>query len=224
MNQPADQLLLLDCCAAAICGIQSQELQVEVLAACGFESQAGAIPGESFTEHLVDTFEALGTTAVNVGQLYNFIHNDFATKNWYATPVWIPVKGKDSVTLHIIPRSNTVRELADLKVATATVPNRVHITVSLDSHVTDVPDQEAWKRWMTTNLPPNIRDIRIEAKIETDSCIVHLSMSPMVWTALATHRPHGSFTFIEYQLGSPMNRPGIAGGASGKCSLGKSPL
>lgn len=194
--------------------MQTQNLRCETLVACAVESTTTAAVGVSFTELLAETLEEAAVKTLSVGQLYTWIHNDFTNKAWSCTPIWIPVQNQDSVILHPIPRV-FAREAANLNFETGKVSNKAHMTVSLECQVTEVPDREAWKKWLTTHVPPNIRDITINAKLVTSSCIIHMSMPPAVWIMLVTNKPNGPFTFVEYDAGPFNNRPGIAGGTGG---------
>lgn len=49
-----DKLVILDCCSAAISGIQAQASQLETLAACGWESTTSDQAALSFTRFLTD--------------------------------------------------------------------------------------------------------------------------------------------------------------------------
>ena len=68
---------------------------------------------------------------------------------------------------------------------------KVLISVALEG-VAGKPDVE---KWLTTDIPGNVKDIRVEAAFDVDSRLLFMTVPTEVWSCLPANP---AFTFIEH--------------------------
>ena len=119
-----DVLILLDCCFAASADQRSVDGTVEILAACGHETETVGISDWSFTNRLTEILRHMKDHCFTIAQLHSKLVNYRAVKGpkrLLRTPHHGIMSNKDkaSIRLSALKRKSAVNALDDIDLALA---------------------------------------------------------------------------------------------------------
>ncbi len=202
---PNHVIYFLDCCHSDGAGLN---LNREMLTACSAEWPAsGGI--SSFTRHLAETLEAQHPIPITVAHLHQKLFQECwigqglggGNIGLVTTPLHLELNRHQQGSLVIAPLSRpSPSKYTNLPSVERPLlgdnPPKVLMTVRLARN-TKIPSVEGWKRWLSTFLPPFIKDIDIEAvgAFQGSSIIVMLTVPVAVFSVLA--RPGRGYRGIE---------------------------
>lgn len=114
-----DVLILLDCCFAASADQRSIDGTVEILAACGHETETVGISGWSFTNRLTEVLRDMKDQSFTVTQLHSKLVNYRAVtgpKRLMRTPHHGIMSNKDKASIRIsaLKRNSAIDALDDI--------------------------------------------------------------------------------------------------------------
>ena len=209
-----DVLILLDCCYAGSAARTDISGTNEILAACGRESTTLGVGAGSFTAKILRKIRSFKGKPFTVEQLYQRLLND--RKRMDITPQYAPLSGRrglsivlarmeskltvDDLQVHSSAEPGSNESDPMTSASTSLVPSsetdtsglsspsegpRVLIALSLEAEA-NVPDLEAWKTWLSTNAPEEIRslEVTVETAFLSHSTLVLVSLPISVWNHL----------------------------------------
>ena len=184
-----ETLLIMDSCNSAMAGIRPDG---EILTAAGWESVTPASLTFSFTQILINEIKAQNGRAFAACDLHSNLMTNAITNNMRATPIHKTNLNHPSVLFHKIGS----REARELIRAPQGSTARVLIAVSITRST--LPNVKEWKEWLSSNMPPGIRDIEIVAHWESSSRTSLVCVPVQVWDYL---KDHPAYNFVSFVLG-----------------------
>jgi hypothetical protein len=184
---------IMDCRFTTAAAISPNPGDIEYLVASAFESQAAARIARSFTRRLIDLLRSLASPEINLLQLHARLVSQFNKPESLLehTPVYIAAKNGVSASLcplgapsaRSAPR--TSNELSEGKVL---------ILVLLYGKAT-IPDIREWERWLSTAIPQQVADVKLEAVFGSNSNLCLMTVPITTWSMLQTNK---AFSFVAY--------------------------
>lgn len=180
----------MDACYSAATAIGSR---VELLAAAAKDAQSSAQPEYSLTRALINCLSEQAGRPATVAYIHGKMLQDAERHKFSTTPIHAIMNRKPSITLtrlgHALPYQIPVPDDAEL---------RVLITAKI-SHATQRLNKEEWRRYLTSNLPSFVEEMKVEIKAEglfnSNSDVLLLSMPIYIYNVLKALGPY-SFTAL----------------------------
>ena len=179
-------LLIMDCCFAAELATYDGP---ELLAACGWDSQASSEAHSCLTRILIDELRRRNGVAATVAEIFSAMHRDTYSTNLGGSIVHVPRMHSDSIVLEKLGSKRTKAESFSARQAAANqfLPSqyRVLISVNLQNDITP-PGFDQWKKWLPTNIPSGQQsaDVQIESVFPAGSSLVLVTVPTELWTML----------------------------------------
>ncbi|PYI07138.1 hypothetical protein BO78DRAFT_460749 [Aspergillus sclerotiicarbonarius CBS 121057] len=195
-----DVLMLFDSCFSSRATMGYENF--EYLAASAFESPAAASIDMSFTRRIIDLLSQVDTE-LTVSQIHAELvqHANRPGSQLDYTPVHVAAKDKPSVTIRRLEA--LPRELRGLRRTAELGDGKALVTVRITGK-TSVPDIGQWIKWLSTSIPEDVADIKLEGVFESDSSLCLLTMPTAVWNMV---RHNESFEFVSFvQSGNLLDR------------------
>ncbi|KAL2842479.1 hypothetical protein BJX68DRAFT_257766 [Aspergillus pseudodeflectus] len=146
----------------------------ELMCVSGLEQTAGDNWRFSFTRALIDTLQDLDGQQCTMANLFAILYRNSSQHNVSTSP------------LHVMGKN---------------APTRIKVLISV--HLSDDrPNLQAWKNWLTQNIPAAVlsAEIKIESMFESRSTIALVTLPLELWTVL--NPTDESFTFIGFVTSS----------------------
>ncbi|KAL3469916.1 hypothetical protein BJX99DRAFT_264734 [Aspergillus californicus] len=193
----ADTLIILDSCFSTAAAMGTS--RHEYLAAAAMESQATDVIEKSFTRRLIDLLQNLEDPVISVSQVHARLVKEANNpgSDLLHTPVHVAsTMDKPSITLR--PVANIPREMASLRKTSATLSDgKVLVTILLEGK-TSVPQVEEWKRWLSSRIPEDVAEIRLEAVFdESNSSLCLVTIPVAVWNMLQGYEAYKFVAYVE---------------------------
>lgn len=179
----------MDSCNAAMAGIHPDG---EILTATGWEATTSAITVFRFTRVLIDEINSLNGRAFTACDMHSMMLTRAFTNNLSATPIHKADMSCHSVLVHKID----TREAGDLARASLTNTAKVLITVSIDKY--HLPNIDDWTKWLTANMPTDLRDVEIIAHWRASSGVTLVSIPIQLWDYI---QDDPGYNFVSFVLG-----------------------
>lgn len=163
-----------------------------------------------YTRMLIDEIKAMHGRAFKAADLHAKLLTNAQRNNIGITPIHMTGSRCPNVLFHKIDARET-RGLIRAPTTTA----KVLITVSLAANGNGLlPTADEWNTWLSSHVPPGIRDVEIIAHWDAFSKTMLVSMPVQVWDFL---RDNPSYSFVSYlwgkvQVGLPSREGGREGG------------
>ena len=188
-QSPSDVLYILDCCNASAASLDNHRLRKhgnQFLCASGFESTASSNLDKSFTRRLNDVILRHRNTPMSVTSLHDIVWSEALDQATFLahTPHTFGC-GRDGSSIVLEPLATESRELQALRQNTAASHGKVLITVSLEGK-TVMPDKATFIKWLTTHVPTNIQNVKVQALFDSHSTVVLATIPFAAWDALQT--------------------------------------
>lgn len=204
--------MMLDSCNAAMAGIKGHS---EVLTASGWETTTSASLNQSFTRFLIDEFTAANGRALTAAQLHSRLMGNEIVRNMSATPIHVAhPDGKPSVLFHKI----LGRDARDNQLMPQEIAGKVVLKVSVLGRGS-IPNAGEWAEWLSTNMPPDIRDIELLDQYESTSVCLLVAVPVVLWDYLP---PRAGYEYVSRYwgpIGQGGSRPGVSQQTSPSLSL-----
>ncbi|KAK3166699.1 hypothetical protein OEA41_009824 [Lepraria neglecta] len=171
---PGDTLYILDCRGAASAALRANGN--ENMCASAIDSVASSILSESFTRRFIDLLKRYQHTPMSVAALHSEMWFEAGEPSTYLETN--PVHFGASSTGHSIflqPLKKEPKDLQKLKQESAASVGKVLVTL---------PDEPAFEKWLLTMIPPNLRDIRVQAVFDSDSMLILVTIPIVAWDML----------------------------------------
>lgn len=178
----------MDSCNSAMAGIHPD---AEILTATGWESTTPASTTSSFTRVLIDEIKARNGRAFTACDLHSMMLTRAFVNNIAATPIHKADMSSPSVLFHKIG----TREARELARASLTDTAKVLITVSIEKY--HVPHIDDWTKWLTPNMPTDLRDVEIVAHWTSSSGVTLVSVPVQVWDYLRDDPAYNFVSFVQ---------------------------
>jgi hypothetical protein len=184
---------IMDCCFATAAAISPNPGDIEYLVASSFESQASARIATSLTRRLIDLIRSLASPEISLLQLHARLVSQANKPESLLEYSPVYIASKKGVPTSLCPLSalsaddtpRTSNELSEGKVL---------ISVLLYGKAT-IPDIKEWERWLSTAIPEQVADIKLEAVFGSNSSLCLLTVPITTWSILQTNK---AFSFIAY--------------------------
>ena len=187
-------LWIVDACCSGIAGIDNE---VELIGASSWSDSAAASRSLSFTRFLIDALKMHNGSPVSAVELMSYmIYDSGQTIMRASQPILRPAKSGDehSVIFHCIsPFPPESPKHKPGKWA------RVIVSVTVNRSDT-VPDRRQFERWLTTHVPPGLRDMQITIGWETTSTTILVEMPYEVWVYLPDRLAYNFVSYVKRQL------------------------
>ena len=164
----------------------------EVLTATGWESTTSTSTATSFTRVLIDEIKTLNGRAFTACDLHSMMLTRAFKNNISATPIHKADIKCPSVLFHKIG----TREAQELTRASLDDTAKVLIMVFIEKY--QLLDIHQWIKWLTANLPTDLRDIEVVAHWTSSSGVTLVSVPVQVWDFL---RNDPAYNFVSFVLG-----------------------
>ncbi|KAL3483793.1 hypothetical protein BJX62DRAFT_230743 [Aspergillus germanicus] len=190
-----DILYLFDCCSAGSGAFYNGP---ELMCAAGFEQNAGDNLRLSFTRAVIDTLQDLDGQQCTVANLFAILYRNSSQHNVSRSPLHVMRKNVPSIVLQKL--SSTAPEE---RTSSKTVSKQSQDKVLISVHLSDSrPNVQAWKKWLTQNIPAGVlsAEIKIESLFDSGSSIALVTLPLELWTVLDP--TDESFTFIGFVTSS----------------------
>ena len=183
----ADILFIFDCCYAASAIRARPTGKKEYLAACGKDCVTQGSGKYTFTKRLTEhlaNYSATGTP-FSILEIQARLVTDAKLKH---SPIHAVLTAPpESITLR--PRSSKTSGTLHLQEPEGTA--RAMISVYFSDTVQQ--DPETWQKWLNTNIPTGVRNIRLEGIFESGSKLVLFSLPVYEWGYLPENP---AYTFV----------------------------
>jgi hypothetical protein len=169
----------------------------ELMCVSGLEQTAGDNLRFSFTRALIDTLQDLDGQQCTMANLFAILYRNSSQHNVSTSPLHVMRKNAPSTVLQ---KLSTAREgRTSSKTISTQSEDKVLISVHLSD---DRPNLQAWKKWLTQNIPAGAlsAEIKIESVFESRSTIALVTLPLELWTVLDP--TDESFTFIGFVTSS----------------------
>lgn len=186
------QLCFLDCCQAGLAMVGEN---MEVLAASSWDSSTPSAPTRSFSQALINTLKASSGSPITVASLAARMSNDRQLiKNGMPQPFYKACldETRDPAVIHKI---NAPSPSPPPGLANPPPYAHVMITVKINSPHS-VPSIEHFQKWLTTNLPAYVGEIKIEAHWGSHSTTVLMMIPLELWYTLPDNP---AYTFVDHR-------------------------
>ena len=182
--------LPLDCCHATAAAFEAGDNQYLVTSSAEGTATTQVLP--SFTNRLTQLLESHNGAPATIVQLHgqlvsNMRLSGFDMKN---TPVHVGAKTKNSICLQGLEK----REVRGLQAHQTSGAGKVLVSLSMQGQAT-LPDVKKFQDWLTSNLPPNLASVEVEAVFESSSSLILFTLPLEVWDCL---EETGAFEFIDF--------------------------
>lgn len=114
------------------------------------------------------------------------------TRQMESTPIYGANREHPSILIHRIGS----REAQQLVRAPRTTAAKVSMTVSVSSDA--LPSVDAWKNWLTSNMPNDIKDVEIVGHWRSSSRTVLVAVPIQIWHYI---KDHPAYNFVSFLLG-----------------------
>ncbi|KAM4054673.1 hypothetical protein HRG_005497 [Hirsutella rhossiliensis] len=169
---------------------------VEVIGASSWESTTPQSPQASFTQAIIDELRKVSPAPISATQLVSQLHSTQSVVRNRSMPVHkLPLDlDQPPALIHRIEKTPTPPPTQS-----TAVPRFSHVLIGVTVEKEDtVPDKAAWATWLTTNLPPYVGQIDIQASWKTGSAFVIFVMPIEIWLGLPERE---AYVFLEYHRG-----------------------
>ncbi|OJJ76990.1 hypothetical protein ASPBRDRAFT_60657 [Aspergillus brasiliensis CBS 101740] len=155
-------------------------------AASALKPPAAANIDVSLTRQLINLLSQ-EETGITIAQLYAklVVHANRPGSQLDHTPVHVAARDRPSITLRRL-------EALPRKLRGDLSDGKVLVTVWISGR-SSVPDVGQWIQWLSTSIPEEVADIKIEGLFKSDSSLLLLIMPVAVWSML---RHNDSFDFV----------------------------
>ena len=171
-----------------------KEDNFEILAASAMESVAASTLKVSFTAHITALLEQRFREGISVAELNAIMVRDAVTTNLENSPWHKIAKNQPSVTFmrHNEEGLSLLHGLERLSVSSG----KVLIGVSLEG-VAGTPNPDEFVRWLTKDIPANLKKISADAVFESSSKLILLTIPTEVWSCLADNPAFGFVAHVQ---------------------------
>lgn len=189
----AHVLVILDCCYAAVSGI---EAQIEILAACSREGIASSDSVFNLTTIFSKILAEQAGSLLSVAFIHGLMVRDVRKNGLSPTPVHVVLGDKLRVNGSI--RLGRLGKVAVEQFLPKTATVRITMTAELDDP-NILPSPTEWANFFTSLVPSNVKKIcaiHAEAVYKTDSITVEFSGPLEVWSMLRWIGPYKLGRFV----------------------------
>lgn len=193
-------LVLLDCCYAGIAHLQGQ---FETVAASTWLDIAASAKWSNFTADIASGFQKLAKAQnpFSVPGLLNAIEKNMVLKN-LPQPVYRPHQDHERRSIIITPLKNPLPSAKGLpKITNADKRALVTLSVTIED-VNTIPSAQEFKHWLTTNLPKNLRFLKIRTSWESASMTMVIAIPREIWHRLV-HRTEYHILSFDWEEFTP---------------------
>ena len=174
-------LLIFDCCYSASAALGGAADSQEIFAGSAMESASAASLDTSFTRHIIRLLNENISRGISIAEMNAIMVRDTVMTRLEHSP-WHKL-ARDLPSLSFL-RHNEEGYLLQQGLQRPPVSSgKVLISVALEG-VAGKPDVEEFKRWLTTDIPGNVKDISVAAVFEVDSRLILLTIPTEVWSCL----------------------------------------
>jgi hypothetical protein len=172
-------LAIFDSCCA---GLATIDTGIELLAASAWDSRASSNEKYSYTRFLVDAIKSHAGNPVTAIQLDDDIRNSSTEVLRTAQPVHHPPRTdlQSSVSFHWVGPRSTSGTAPKPRPGRPAKRMKVTIAVTVESPG-KAPSAKAWSDWLSSNIPPDLQDIKINAKWKSNSTTFLITMPSELW-------------------------------------------
>ena len=162
------------------------------MCASAIDSVASSVLSESFARRFIDLLKRYQGTPMSVTALHSKMWFEAGEPSTYleTNPVHFGA-GSTGHSIVLQPLKKEPKDLQKLKQESAASVGKVLVTVSLKGRAT-LPDEPAFEKWLLTMIPPNLRDIKVQAVFDSDSILILATIPIAAWDML---REDGTITY-----------------------------